>query len=280
MKITILGSGGGEGYPALFCSCDHCETARRVGGKSMRTLHQTLINDDLLIDLPSDTARHFHTIGRSLGDIPNILVTHVHSDHFQPYWFNYRGSVYAHNMKYDRVGLYGSSDVLRIFDKCTEAYPIGHAVRETIDIVELTPFVSATIGRYKVTPLPAKHAKNLKPYNYIIEEGGKTLVYLHDTGYPNDEVLAFLTENYKGVDAVMLDATMGVMECSDEAGHMSFWQDKRLAVDLCERGIADSHTQFVANHITHNQAETHETIEEIFRDTDIKVAYDGMILEL
>ena len=31
MKIKILGSGGGEGYPATFCGCDHCNTAIRKG---------------------------------------------------------------------------------------------------------------------------------------------------------------------------------------------------------------------------------------------------------
>ena len=38
MKIKILGSGGGEGFPAAFCSCEHCETARKIGNKSLRTL--------------------------------------------------------------------------------------------------------------------------------------------------------------------------------------------------------------------------------------------------
>ena len=34
MKITILGSGGGEGYPAAFCGCDHCNAAR-AGKKAL-----------------------------------------------------------------------------------------------------------------------------------------------------------------------------------------------------------------------------------------------------
>lgn len=34
MELKILGSGGGEGYPALFCECDHCKAARKAGGKS------------------------------------------------------------------------------------------------------------------------------------------------------------------------------------------------------------------------------------------------------
>lgn len=33
MKLHILGSGGGEGYPALFCNCVRCNAARKAGGK-------------------------------------------------------------------------------------------------------------------------------------------------------------------------------------------------------------------------------------------------------
>ena len=50
MEIKILGSGGGEGYPALFCGCEHCNAARKAGGKSLRSLSQTLIDGKLLID--------------------------------------------------------------------------------------------------------------------------------------------------------------------------------------------------------------------------------------
>ena len=73
MKIKILGSGGGEGYPATFCTCEHCEEARKVKGKSLRSLSQTFINDDLLIDFPLDTDAHTVKYGINLGKIENIL---------------------------------------------------------------------------------------------------------------------------------------------------------------------------------------------------------------
>ena len=100
MKIKILGSGGGERYPASFCSCEHCEEARRVGGKSLRTLSQTLINDDLIIDFPLDTDMHCVSFGINLGKIENALITHTHSDHFLPIIANGRGDLNAHNFKY------------------------------------------------------------------------------------------------------------------------------------------------------------------------------------
>ena len=105
MKIKILGSGGGEGFPAAFCSCDHCEAARKMGGKSLRTLSQTIINDDLLIDFPADTNAHCLRFGINLGKLQNVLITHSHSDHFAPQLLAYRGGVYAHNLKYQDIYL-------------------------------------------------------------------------------------------------------------------------------------------------------------------------------
>ena len=78
----------------------------------------------------------------------------------------------------------------------------------------------------------------------------------------------------------MMDATMGVAEVEDSMHHMSFEQDKRLAELLKKLDIADDHTRFVANHITHNKAETHEKIEEIFEGTGIEVSYDGKVIEI
>ena len=282
MKITILGSGGGEGYPATFCGCDHCNTARRVGGKSIRTLSQTLINDDLLIDYPHDSADHARRFGLNLGNVESLLVTHGHSDHFYPCEFFLRGGCYAHELKFSEFNIYGSAPVKNIFDATAAAYSAHQSILETIKVNEILVYETKKIGRYTVTALPAKHATHLSPLNYIIECDGKILIYFHDTGFPNIEVLDFIKgkEKWRRVDCVMMDATMGVADIPDTSGHMSFAQDKRLVELLKKLDIADDHTRFIANHITHNNAETHEKVEEIFAGTPIEVSYDGLVIEL
>lgn len=282
MKITILGSGGGEGYPATFCGCDHCNEARRVGGKSIRTLSQTLINDDLLIDYPHDSATHARRHGLNLGDIENLLVTHGHSDHFYPCEFFLRGGCYAHNLKFSELKIYGSLPVKGIFDAVSKAYGGGQRILETVKFNVILAYETKKIGRYTVTALPAKHAPALTALNYIIECDGKTLIYFHDTGFPNMNVLDFIKgqERFRRVDCVMMDATMGVAEIEDAMHHMSFEQNKRLVELLKKLDIADDHTRFIANHITHNKAETHEKIEQIFEGTPIEVSYDGLTVEL
>lgn len=278
MKITILGSGGGEAYPATFCGCEHCVAARRAGGKSIRTLSQTLINDDLLVDFPADTAEHARRGGLNLGDVGNILITHTHSDHFVPSVLFCRGGVYAHEMKYPTVNIYGSSDVERVFSAVDSGYSCDVKIKESIHVNEVKAYETRSVGDYTVTALPALHAPKLIALNYVIERDGKTLIYFHDTGYPTDEVLCFLEKRGTRADCVLMDATMGVS--NNYKYHMSFDDNKRLAEALRARGIADGSTVFVANHITHNQAGLHEEIEEIFADTDILVSYDGLVVEV
>ena len=158
MKIKILGSGGGEGYPALFCGCEHCNAARKAGGKSLRSLSQTLVDDNLLIDLPADTLAHFRQNGINLGQLEHVLITHVHDDHYCPNLFSTRGTDFAPVLKCEKLNLYGNADVERLFEGYYNLFPIREEVRKNIIFHTLTPFKSVKIGAYTVTPLKANHA--------------------------------------------------------------------------------------------------------------------------
>ncbi len=280
MKIKILGSGGGESFPASFCSCEHCEMARRAGGKSLRTLSQTLINDDLLIDFPTDTDSHCIKYGLNLGKIQNILITHSHLDHYMPTSAYFRGGNGAHNLKYEKVYFYGAEDLKKIFDDVRAVYNHNGFDRENVEFVVAQEQKTIRIGEYLVTPLKALHAPQLGSLNYIIERNGKSLLYLLDSGYPTEETLAYLESRKQVFDGVILDGTMGVAPPKAYIYHMGFDENKMLKEELLKRNLANKNTRFVVTHITHNKAETHEKIEEIFSGTGIEVAYDGYEIEI
>lgn len=276
MKIKILGSGGGEGFPAAFCSCDHCEAARKMGGKSLRTLSQTIINDDLLIDFPADTNAHCLRFGINLGKLQNVLITHSHSDHFAPQLLAYRGGVYAHNLKYQDIYFYGPDNLKEICDR--EA--INEKVRQNIKFVALQEQKPERIGAYHIIPMKALHAPKLGSLNYIIERDDRRLLYLVDSGYPTDETLAFLKNLKMRFDAVMMDGTMGYAPLPTYQYHMAYEDNKNLKEQLIAMNVADTDTRFVVTHITHNKSEYHEKVEEIFAGTGIEVAYDGFEVEI
>lgn len=271
MKIKILGSGGGEGFPAAFCNCEHCETARQKGGKSLRTLSQTLINDDLLIDFPADTATHCMLHGVRLGQLQNVLITHCHIDHYEPSLLSMRGGVFAHNMKYEDIYFYGPANLEQICDTRN----IRDRFRQHIHFVPLSEQTPVQIGNYRVTALKALHVPDLGSLNYIIEQNGKAILYLLDSGYPTDDTLRYLQSLNKTMDAVIMDATMGMADPNTYLYHMSYRQNLQLKQALEQLGVANANTRFVVTHITHNHSEDHEKVLEFFRDTNVDVAYDG-----
>jgi phosphoribosyl 1,2-cyclic phosphate phosphodiesterase len=78
MKFKYLGTAAAEGFPAMFCDCEYCMEARKRKGKNIRTRSQSIINEDLLIDLPADT--YIHAINNDLEMFKvgghNIAINH------------------------------------------------------------------------------------------------------------------------------------------------------------------------------------------------------------
>ena len=281
MKIKILGSGGGESFPASFCCCAHCEAARKAGGKSLRSLSQTLIDGDLLIDFPSDTDAHCREYNINLGRIQNVLITHSHADHYMPITAYHRGGYAAHDMPYEKFSFYGPQNLEKLFDALRDVYDKQDAIdRDKVCFVTLENQKPVKVGEYTVTALTALHDPRIGSLNYIIEKDGKSLLYLLDSGYPTEETFAYLESRKQVFDGVVMDGTMGVCPPKTYIYHMCFAENKMLKEELLKRKIADGHTRFVMTHITHNNAETHEKIEEIFAGTGIAVAYDGIEPEI
>ena len=76
MRVLFLGTGAAEGYPAIFCECAHCTTARARGGRNLRRRSALLVNDDLLIDMGPDLVASMHATGANLGRVATMLITH------------------------------------------------------------------------------------------------------------------------------------------------------------------------------------------------------------
>ena len=277
MKINIMGSGGGEGYPALFCNCIRCKMARKVGGKSIRTLSQTIIDDNFLIDMPVDTPTHFRQNNLCFGDIENVLITHVHGDHYCPQLFELRGGDFAHNMKYEKLNIYGNADVKRLYDGFYKLFPICNEVNKNIVFHTIVPYEQIKIGKYMITVLKAMHAPEQVALNYIIDDGKSVLLYLIDSGYPSDETIDFIAKYPRKLNAVIMDGTMG---SGYYVCHMNYEENIKFKNKLIDIGIANNNTKFVVAHITHNYAGMHEEIELFFKESGIIGAYDGIKLEI
>ncbi len=273
MKLKYLGTAAAEGFPAVFCNCEHCRQARRLGGKNIRTRSQAIINDDLLIDLPADTYAHFLAGGIEGDAIPYLLITHSHSDHFYKQELAMRYDAFAHDMRAPRLQLYCGTGTAEIIDAIKEKD------QYTIDFTTLHPFDSVPVGEYRVTALPARHFQGDGALFYIIEKD-KTVLYAHDTGYFFEEVFTFLEQNKYVFDLISLDCTNVDIPVKDHGTHMGFENIHRLVARLREMGAVNDNTKIVVNHFSHNGAPLQHLLEQKAAPHGYLVAYDGMEIEI
>lgn len=273
MKLTYLGTAAAEGFPAVFCNCEFCRYARKTMGKNIRTRSQSIINGDLLLDLPADTYHHFLSNGIEGDRIKYLFVTHAHQDHFYPEELCMHDSWYAHDLRADRLDVFSGESVGKIFNDCD-------AVSKNVFFNPIKAFETVEAGEYKVTALPARHMPETDALFYIIEEKGKTLLYAHDTGYFFEEIFDFIKEKGFYFDAVSYDCTNIDIPISDLGHHMGIDNILRVKERLEKMGAINENTKNIINHFSHNANPEHETLEKRVGELGLLVAYDGMSIDI
>lgn len=278
MKFKFLGTGAAEGFPAMYCGCAYCEAARKSGGKDWRTRSQAMIDDDFLIDYPSDTFIHAMQYRLRMDSVKYIFVTHSHLDHFAPEDATMRGLAFAHNIREPLVTVWGNEAVKQVYDWAHETM-IGK-IKDGYTYRLLKAYQPVQAEAYTVIPLPVRHDPNENCYIFVIRKGGKTILYGNDTGMLYEEVFDYLKEQKIYFDMVSLDCTMVENPVSDEGSHMGVDGVVRVIRRLRENGNLDEKTKLFANHFSHNGNPTQERLEKLLLPHGVMPAYDGLEVEL
>lgn len=269
MKLTYLGTAAAEGFPALFCRCEHCNKARTLGGKNIRTRSQSIINDDLLIDLPADTYHHFLTNNIEGDKIKYLLITHDHSDHFYFEELDNRHGAYAHNMRCETLKVVCSAGTASLIKE----------IPQNVEVITISPFETISLGEYTITALPARHHSAKDPLIYIIK-AEKTILYAHDTGFFFDEVFEYIEKERIAFDMASFDCTNVDIPISDQGGHMGFPNIERAVNRLKKSGAINENTKCFINHFSHNGAPLHEYLCKKASEYGYEAAFDGCRVEL
>ena len=271
LTLTILGTGAAEAIPDPFCSCRVCETARREGGRHMRARATALVNDDLLIDLGPDLLTSANNARRYLGDLATLLITHRHSDHWLTqnlYWRKpgFTPTEMAH------LTIYGPADAL------SEITP-ELADDAGFSWQPVTAGDQWTAGSYTITAIPATHGGGmLEPLLYVIEQGGRRLLYSTDTA-PYREATWQALRPLGAMHLIVLDATSG-LHSGGEAHHgMAQFLETRERM-IKEGVLVPGTTALVAHHFSHNGGMTHDELVEAYGEHDVAVAYDGLVVSV
>ncbi|MCR5753658.1 MAG: hypothetical protein K6G30_02435 [Acetatifactor sp.] len=273
MKITYYGTAAGEGWPGIFCNCEICQEARRLGGKNIRTRSQALINDDLLLDFPPDSYLHSLYYGLDLGKVRTLLFTHSHSDHCHALDIELLREPYSHTYT-GQMQIYGNDAVQKaISDACnglgSEEYRFQYHLLECNQTI--------TTGGYTVTALRATHDPGERCLFYRVAQGDKSVLYAHDTGLLTEENLQCLSEQKGKLNLVSFDCTC--QKDRDGKYHMGFADAVEQKDVLLRRGLADENTIWVVNHFSHNGGWLHEEISRRAKEQGMIASYDGMAIE-
>lgn len=271
MKIKLYGTAAAEGIPALFCNCEVCLNASKVGGKEIRTRSQSLINDAILIDFPGDTFLHKAYHGLPLSDLEHLIITHSHHDHFFGEDLMMRMTGYSNHLK-GVMNVYGNEVVQGMFDRAQnlegftdEDHLKFHLVNE-LDQIEIEDVI--------ITPLLADHALNEKCFILDIKQGDKRILYGHDTGRFPDSVWEYFKEQDLVYNLVLLDCTHQKVRV--QRNHMSFYDAIEMKERMMNEHFADEKTEFVLTHFSHNGGCTHEETVQWADENGFICAYDGI----
>ena len=275
MKFRYLGTAASEGWTALFCNCEYCLKAKKLGGKNLRTRSQAIVNDDMLIDFPGDTFAHMLATGMDFSKVRWCLVTHSHCDHFVPIdlCFHAEGC-YAHNMTEKQLTVIGNEAVKAHFDRDNPSYGEDNGAT-AIEVIPL--YQPRQYGKYIVTALRANHMPSEEAHIYIISDGEKTMLYLHDTGLLFDEAWDYLIKSNTKADFVSYDCTFVALPSG--GGHMGLDSCTVTRDRFLKEGIIDNHTINCINHFSHNGMLVHDELVPVAEKLGFLTAYDGMEIE-
>jgi len=276
MKISFLGTGAAEGFPAVFCSCENCKNVARLGEREFRTRSQVVIDGELSVDFPSEAYAHALKFGVNLSALKYVLFTHSHMDHCYAHDFILRGYKYA-KLECDVLQIYGNGEVEKVFGECT-AREMKPTVASHVRFNLIHAYNELKLGDYRVLTLPAMHGTAEEALLYYIERGGKGYLHLYDTGNLSDEAIEYLAQNNAKADIVAFDCTFLDAPFGGLRRHMCLSDVEDVKVRLLAADVIDSKTKLVLTHFSHNANPTRQRLEEIEKRTGYIAAYDGMCI--
>lgn len=272
MKLRYLGTAAAEGVPAIGCTCRVCRESRRKGGRCIRSRSQAIVNDELLIDFGPDTYWHVNAWQIDLSEIDHCLITHSHADHLTPGEIDHYAPAYSHGRTTPMHFYAGQSGYDRIRAVTERPEMGGRVATHLLHAGE----AFCIDDKYDVLPVSADHAPQTSPLLYSMAQGGKRLLYAHDSGWLPDDAWADLSARGRH-DLISLDCT-GCLALDGDwtVHHMSLGTILRLIDRMKQEGIADDDTVFVLNHFSHNGGQDYDEMVMAAAKHGLLVSYDGM----
>lgn len=251
MKITFMGTGAAD-----------WDISKRKNGEFFRRLSGVLINDDLMIDCSADIVDFAEKNSFKLSDVTSLLITHSHSDHFEPETIE--------KLLSEKVNIWTEKNTADMVQKSLSGF----------NIHEIELFKPYQIDKYTVTALPANHISNdisQQPVHYIIQSEDKTIFWGCDGAW-------FLEKTWYEMrkfsfDYVVLDGTLGNKEGDYRIfEHNNLSMVKEISAAIRECSMLKENGKIIISHMSKYSHDEHEILTDQMNKMGITVAYDGMVI--
>lgn len=259
MKITFLGT----------CACNYSRYEHRFSedlldsfDNDARRAASMLVDGHIMVDCGPHAADALHIAGASAKDITDIVMTHLHSDHFVP-----ENVEKLAQKKGETIRLWVSEDV-------------ELPMMKSIEVRRMRKFETYALNdEVSITGLSANHDPQTYPQHLLFEKGGKTLFYGCDGAWMMTATFNYLSK--KRLDTMVLDATVGDYEGDFRmAEHNSIPMIRLMLKSLKTQEIVAENTKIYLSHIAPRLHKSHAETVEIVKKDGLFVAFDGMNIEV
>lgn len=282
MKFIITGSGGCVCTPKPLCQCNVCVEARKKGYPYKRCGCSLFLDDiSLLVDTPEDIAIAINNA--DIKGIDNILYSHWDPDHtlgmrimeqLRLEWLDYYDKIKPENP----INIFAWADVMSDINQIRSKYGSLLDYYEHMGLIKRTIVDSyIEINDIRISFVPVQKSKSVSVF--VFESNGKKLVYApcDCVPFPNDNII-------QNPDILIIGNTYignvlknGRIITEDHPLH----NELHSMSDIFKIVETMNIKNVIVTHIEEDWGKSYSDYLELEKQyTNLKFAYDGMIVEL